>query len=77
MARTRSPLVPRLTSEQHAQLKARPASREIAWREKLAWSLKEKCGTVLTAAEVRDLVAEFDAMCEERAELLAKKGVRR
>jgi hypothetical protein len=43
---------------------ARPP--EIAWREKLrkAWLLK--IGTVLTAAEVRDLVAEHDAMCAER-----------
>lgn len=38
------------------------AARAPNWREKLAWAHKEKIGTVLSAAEVREFVEDFDAL---------------
>ena len=61
-------LVPSVDREKLSVLRKRAQvrSREIRWREKFAWAYRERIGTVLTSAEVRDLVDEFDAMCAER-----------
>ena len=48
----------------HPHYAQRNRNPEGGWRAKLRWALKEGIGTVLSAAEVQQLVKEFDSIVE-------------